>query len=151
MLRLSVNWMVICVTPSALVDVIESMPAMVVNCRSSGVATADAIVSGLAPGQRGRHLDGREVDVRQVVHGQEAVRHHAEDDDGRHQQRGQDRPADEEIGVHDGLGGLISTRAPGHEPELAVGDDSLARPKPLVDDHVAGAAAGRPSPGATRR
>ena len=50
MLRLSVNWMVICVTPSALVDVIESMPAMVVNCRSSGVATAEAIVSGLAPG-----------------------------------------------------------------------------------------------------
>jgi hypothetical protein len=37
-------------TPSALVDVIESMPAIVVNCRSSGVATAEAIVSGLAPG-----------------------------------------------------------------------------------------------------
>ena len=36
--------------PSALVDVIESMPAMVVNWRSRGVATADAIVSGVAPG-----------------------------------------------------------------------------------------------------
>ena len=32
-------------------DVIESMPAMVENCLSSGVATADAIVSGLAPGR----------------------------------------------------------------------------------------------------
>ena len=37
--------------PSALCDVIESMPAMVENCRSSGVATADAMVSGLAPGR----------------------------------------------------------------------------------------------------
>jgi hypothetical protein len=38
------------VAPRALVDVIESMPAIVVNCRSSGVATAEAIVSALAPG-----------------------------------------------------------------------------------------------------
>ena len=51
MLRSSVNWIVIFVTPSALVEVIESMPAMVLNCRSSGVATAEAIVSGLAPGR----------------------------------------------------------------------------------------------------
>src|SRR3990167_4881942 len=50
MSRLRVNWMVICVAPSALVEVIESMPAIVVNCRSSGVATAEAIVSALAPG-----------------------------------------------------------------------------------------------------
>ena len=34
----------------ALVDVITWMPAMVENSRSSGVATADAMVSGLAPG-----------------------------------------------------------------------------------------------------
>jgi hypothetical protein len=32
-------------------DVIASMPAIVDSCRSSGVATADAIVSGLAPGR----------------------------------------------------------------------------------------------------
>ena len=50
MSRLSVNWMVIWVSPRALVEVIESMPAIVVNWRSSGVATAEAIVSGLAPG-----------------------------------------------------------------------------------------------------
>src|SRR5215510_9389424 len=43
--------MVICVRPWALVDVIESTPAIVENCFSSGVATADAIVSGLAPGR----------------------------------------------------------------------------------------------------
>src|SRR6266852_3551451 len=48
--RSSENWMVIWVRPWALDEVIESMPAMVVNCFSSGVATAEAIVSGLAPG-----------------------------------------------------------------------------------------------------
>ena len=31
-------------------DVIESSPEMVVNCRSSGLATADAMVFGSAPG-----------------------------------------------------------------------------------------------------
>ena len=31
MLRFSVNWIVMLVTPSALVDVIESMPAIVEN------------------------------------------------------------------------------------------------------------------------
>ena len=50
MLRSRVNWIVIWVMPSALVEVIESMPAMVENCRSSGVATEEAMVSGLAPG-----------------------------------------------------------------------------------------------------
>src|SRR5215471_15582486 len=38
------------VEPSWLVEVIWLTPAMRPNCRSSGVATADAIVSGLAPG-----------------------------------------------------------------------------------------------------
>ena len=33
-----------------LSDVIESSPSICENCRSSGVATADAIVSGFAPG-----------------------------------------------------------------------------------------------------
>ncbi len=32
-------------------EVMLSMPAMVENCFSSGVATAEAIVSGLAPGR----------------------------------------------------------------------------------------------------
>src|SRR4029450_8882699 len=50
MLRSSVNTTVIWVGPGALANVIESMPAMVENCRSSGVATAEAMVSGLAPG-----------------------------------------------------------------------------------------------------
>ncbi len=43
--------MVMLVWPSEFVDVIESMPAIVENCFSSGVATDEAIVSGLAPGR----------------------------------------------------------------------------------------------------
>ena len=41
---------VICVDALELVELIESMPAMVENSFSSGVATVEAIVSGLAPG-----------------------------------------------------------------------------------------------------
>src|SRR3954469_24187229 len=43
--------MVIAVEPTPDDDVMLSMPAIVENCFSSGVATADAIVSGLAPGR----------------------------------------------------------------------------------------------------
>jgi hypothetical protein len=39
------------VAPKKLVEVISVTPAMRPNCRSSGVATDDAIVSGLAPGK----------------------------------------------------------------------------------------------------
>ena len=48
--RSSENVSVICVLPVELLEIIESRPAMVVNWRSSGVATAEAIVSGFAPG-----------------------------------------------------------------------------------------------------
>ena len=51
MLRSSVNCSMIEVEPSELVDVIESIDGIVENCFSSGVATADAIVSGDAPGR----------------------------------------------------------------------------------------------------
>ena len=39
------------VLPCELVELIELRPAIVANCFSSGSATADAIVSGLAPGR----------------------------------------------------------------------------------------------------
>ncbi|MNS99426.1 hypothetical protein D3C72_1338280 [compost metagenome] len=38
--------------PRALVEVISAMPGMALNCTSSGVATDEAMVSGLAPGSR---------------------------------------------------------------------------------------------------
>ena len=50
-LRSSVNSRVICVLPVPLVEVIESIPEMVENCASSTLATALAIVSGVAPGK----------------------------------------------------------------------------------------------------
>ena len=43
------NCSVTFVLPFPLDDVIESSPEIVVNCRSSGLATADAIVFGSAP------------------------------------------------------------------------------------------------------
>src|SRR5215831_13361175 len=50
MLRLRSNCMVTLVDPNWLVEVIWLIPAMRPNWRSSGVATDDAMVSGLAPG-----------------------------------------------------------------------------------------------------
>ena len=50
MSRDNVNCSVIEVPPRVLEEVIASSPAMVENCFSSGVATAAAIVCGLAPG-----------------------------------------------------------------------------------------------------
>src|SRR6266478_5183297 len=50
MLRLRSNCRVIEVDPSVLVELTVLSPALVENCRSSGVATEDAIVSGLPPG-----------------------------------------------------------------------------------------------------
>src|SRR5580700_4887522 len=50
MLRLKSNCMVIRQLPSELDEVISFKPAIRPNWRSRGVATADAIVSGLAPG-----------------------------------------------------------------------------------------------------
>src|SRR5260221_1153325 len=51
MSRLRSNCSVMLVLPELLRDVIESRPAMVVNWRSSGLATDDAIVPGSAPGR----------------------------------------------------------------------------------------------------
>ena len=50
-LRLRSNWIVIDVVPRLLVDVISETPAMCPNCRSSGVATDDAMISALPPGR----------------------------------------------------------------------------------------------------
>src|SRR6266542_2685986 len=49
--RLRSNCRMIWVAPRAFVEFIAVKPAIVENCRSSGVATDDAIVSGLAPGK----------------------------------------------------------------------------------------------------
>ena len=51
--------------PSWLVDVISVTPAMRPNCLSSGVATDEAIVSGLAPGSPAFTCNGGKLDFRQ--------------------------------------------------------------------------------------
>ena len=77
------------------------MPAIVENCFSSGVATAAAIVSGLAPGRLALTVIVGIVDGRQVAHRQLPVGDDAEDEDADHDQRRHDRPADEQLGeVH---------------------------------------------------
>src|SRR5436190_10016027 len=48
--RERLNCRVMLVDPRLEAEVMESRPAMVENCRSSGVATAAAMVSGFAPG-----------------------------------------------------------------------------------------------------
>src|SRR5471032_2848306 len=50
MLLFRVNCRVSRLEPKALLEVIWVMPGMALNCTSSGVATDDAMVSGLAPG-----------------------------------------------------------------------------------------------------
>src|SRR5258708_5341878 len=50
MLRFKSNCRVILVVPSAFVEVICDRPEICANCVSSGVATEEAMVSGLAPG-----------------------------------------------------------------------------------------------------
>src|ERR1700735_4244192 len=50
MLRFKSNCNVMLVDPNALVEVICDSPEICANCVSSGVATEEAMVSGLAPG-----------------------------------------------------------------------------------------------------
>src|SRR5262245_41409255 len=50
-LRLKLNCSVMDVLPSVLMEVIESRPSIEEHERSSGVATAEAMVSALAPGR----------------------------------------------------------------------------------------------------
>src|SRR5437764_11105853 len=51
MLRVRSNWSVTWVAPRVLTEVMESSPEIPVNCRSSTVATDDAMVDGEAPGK----------------------------------------------------------------------------------------------------
>src|SRR3970282_1229939 len=122
MSRSSVNWSVICVRPRVFDEVIESTPAMVENCRSRGVATDEAMVSGLAPGRLadtwmvgkstlGRSLTGK---AREATTPNSRMASIASVGGG--------------SPFHDlHLG-------PRNQPQLAVGDDDLARLQALLDD-----------------
>ena len=101
MLRSSENCSVICVMPLALEEVICSSPAMAENSFSSGVATAEAMVSGLAPGSAAETWMVGKVDVGQLRHRQLPVGQDAEGQNADHDQDRHDRTADEDLGdVH---------------------------------------------------
>ena len=79
------------------------MPAIVENCFSSSVATAEAMVSGLAPGSSAVTWMVGKSTFGSVDDRQQAVRGEPEDQDARHHQHRHDRTADEQLAeVHDG-------------------------------------------------
>ena len=71
--RLRSNCKVIPVEPRLLEEVISFSPAIRPNCRSSGVATEDAIVSGLAPGRFAFDLKRGEIHLWQRRDGKEII------------------------------------------------------------------------------
>ena len=85
--------MTICVCPRLDVDVMLSMPAMVENCFSSGVATVAAIVAGLAPGSTAVTLMVGKSTFGRSLTGQLPVGDDAEEEDGDHDERRHDRAA----------------------------------------------------------
>ena len=95
MLRFRSNCSVMLVEPSVLEEVISFSPAMRPNWRSSGVATEDAIVSGLAPGKRGdTEIDGKST-CGSGATGRNVIRRRAGQAERHSQQRRGDRPLDE--------------------------------------------------------
>ena len=141
MLRSSANCKVIAVAPSELLDVIESIPAMVENCCSSGVATADAIVSGVAPGRLavttivgkttlGRSLTGRNRKaIAPKTHNAPVSRVVIT---GRRMQRRQIHGFGSPAAFDAGRRPRSLRLDPGtrHEAEMAVGHDRFARARP---------------------
>ena len=71
------------------------MPAIRPNWRSSGVATDEAMISGLAPGKTCLHVDGGKIDLRQRRHRQHHERNDSRQRNGHRQKRGRHRPVDE--------------------------------------------------------
>ena len=90
------------VPPCVLVELMLVRPEIVANCFSSGSATDEAIVSGLAPGSAAlTRMVGKSTLGRSAT-GQLQIGEHAEHDDAQHEQRGRDRPPDEDRReVHD--------------------------------------------------
>ena len=88
----------ICVEPCEFDDVIESTPAMVVNWRSSGVATAEAIVAGSAPGSPALMVMVGKSTLGKIADRQSVIRHQAENGDAEHQQAGRNRPLNKGAG-----------------------------------------------------
>ena len=115
----------------------ESRPAMVENCLSSGVATAEAMVSGLAPGRLALTRIVGKSTFGQVAHRQKPVPHYAEEEDRQHDEGRHDRSAYKNFRDVHYL--LVFSRClyfdlcAGNKPELAVGNYLLSRLQSLPD------------------
>jgi hypothetical protein len=107
MFRFKSNCSVIEVEPSVLDEVISFTPAMWPSCRSSGAATDDAMISGLAPGSDAPTLMVGKIHLRQGRHGQLQVSDGPRQGNGRGQQRRAHGPANEGRGnVHEVWGAM---------------------------------------------
>ena len=137
--RPSTNWSVTCVLPRALDEFIESSPAIVENSFSSGGRDRGGHRLGGGAGERGLHLERREVDVGEVAHRERAIGGGgAERQDRDHEERRRDGSPDEERGgAHDGpacCGGADGDLGPRNDPELPIGDHGLS-PRQALGDH----------------
>src|SRR5881396_1870238 len=129
MFRSRVNCSVMLVLPRFDEEVIWSTPAIVENCFSSGVATADAIVSGLAPGRLAFTVIVGKSTL-QVAHGQQAVGHDPEQQDAHHDERRHHGPLDEELG--EAHLSASSSRAGSAAPFTSTGAPGTSRSCPSV-------------------
>jgi hypothetical protein len=95
--RSSENWRVICEAPTMLVDDMLSIPRSARIPSPAASATAEAIVSGLAPGSAAETWMVGEVDVGQRRNRQLAVGEDAEGEDADHDEPRHDGPANEDL------------------------------------------------------
>ena len=157
MLRLRSNCSVMSVPPCVLVELMLVRPAIAANCFSSGSATDEAIVSGLAPGSDACTRMVGKVHARQIGDRQLLVGEDAEHQDAQHQQRRRDRPPDEDRREIHGAAfdrparrlasvacAFHADAAAGHEPQMTVGHHRLAR-LDAAGDHRLGAARALPT------
>ena len=125
----SSNCRVMLVEPSEFTEVIWVMPGISENCRSSGVATFEAMVSGLAPGSVALTWRVGKIHVRQRRHRQAEIADDADQQERDRDQRGGDRPVDEGAGEIHGPPAWAPADDPdqraGFQDHLAVGDDRL--------------------------
>ena len=104
MSRLMANWMTTCALPTLLCEVSSFTPAMVARRRSSGSATVEAMISGLAPAMVACTAIDRQGDVRQGRNRHVKVGEQPGQRDGDREERCRDRPPDEKRrNVHAGL------------------------------------------------
>ena len=152
MLRLSVNWTVICVVPWEFggTHALHAGDGGELALERRGHRRSHGFRTGA--GQRGGHLDVRIVHGGQRGHRQRSKGHHAEQQDGEHDQRGHDRAFDEDAGdimfraserqVIDFAGRNRLYLRAGKQAQLAVGDHRLAWRDTFGDHRLAADRAG---------